>query len=91
MAALLGRLGAEQAPEHPATQLEGLGENEPRAIAVRGLAAPRLELLLRPEEVEAGSEEAREPVAPPSAPLDPREAAGRRMAGAGHRVYVEDQ
>ena len=81
----------EQAPEHPAAQLERLGEDEPRPVAVRRLAAPLLELLFRPEEVEPGSEEAREPVAAPPAPLDPREAAGRRPARAGHRVDVEDQ
>jgi hypothetical protein len=81
----------EEASEHPATQLERLGEDEARPVAVRRLAPPLGELLFRPEEVEPRSEEARQPVAAPLAPLDPREAAGRRPAGARHRIDVEDE
>lgn len=82
---------AEQASEHPAPQLEGFGEDQRCPVAVWRHAAPRPELLLRPEEVETRSKEAREPVAAPLAPLDPCEAARGRVTGTGRRVDVEDQ
>jgi hypothetical protein len=81
-AGLAGPRDIEQTAEHPAAQLEGLGEDEPRPISIRGPAAPGGEVFLRPEEVQACSEEAREPVAAPSAPLHPCEAPGGRQAGA---------
>jgi hypothetical protein len=83
------RLWHEQAPEHPAAQLEGLGEDEPRAVAVRRLPAPRLDLFLRPEEVQTRSEEAGTPVATPPSLLDPRQDAGRRPAGTADGMDLE--
>ena len=79
----------QQTAEDATRELEGLAKDQSRAVTVRRLTAPRSELLFRPEEVEAGSEVARAPIAAPPAPLDPREAPRRGVTRAVDGIHVE--
>ena len=89
---ILGRRrGASRPPKMRRPSSKASREDQPRAVTVGRLAAPRPELFFRPEEVETRSEVAREPVAAPPAPLDPREAPRRRVARAADGIDVEDQ